>query len=157
MIAVDFTVSVTDKTPIETLAAKKLGAKSIKRYVIIKKSVDARKKDNVLYNYRVAVEVDDERKFIGKGTPYDETNIPTIERMTIGRKINCNPVVVGSGPAGLFAALTLALLGAKPVSIQKAVIRNVNMNNFFPLVFTCIPRISFNPTFLILYHVSAFL
>lgn len=119
MIAVDFTVSVTDKTPIETLAAKKLGAKSVKRYVIIKKSVDARKKDNVLYNYRVAVEVDNERKFIGKGTPYDETNIPTIERMTIGRKINCNPVVVGSGPAGLFAALTLALLGAKPVVIER--------------------------------------
>ncbi len=119
MIAVDFSVSVLDKTPVETLAAKKLGAKSVKRYVIVKKSVDARKKDNVLYNYRVAVEVENERLFIGKGTPYDEKNIPKIEHMTIGKTINCNPVVVGSGPAGLFAALTLALLGAKPVVVER--------------------------------------
>lgn len=119
MLTFSFNAAVDDVTPVEKLAAESLGAKSVEKCLILKKSVDARRKDKICYVYRVAVEVKNEHKYINNKVSYYNMNIPTVERMTIGRKLFCRPVVVGSGPCGLFAALTLAYLGARPIVIER--------------------------------------
>ena len=91
-------------------------------YSIFRRSVDARKKPNILYVYSVAVHgafpnvsVERQRKY---GFSIESTQDITLP--TPGS--NCltgSPVVVGSGPCGLFAALVLAEAGYKPIILER--------------------------------------
>ena len=119
MLTFNLTVSVYDKTPLPVLAAGKLGLTEVDKCVILRKSLDARRKDRISYAYKVAVETKNEHKYINKEVSYYQMNIPTVERMTEGKKLVCRPVVVGSGPCGLFAALTLAYLKTNPIVIER--------------------------------------
>lgn len=82
---------------------------------ISKKSIDARKKEDVHYLYTLDIEVQNEKKY------------PKIERIkkyqipTICVKRNCKqkPIIIGCGPAGLFAALTLVQNGISPIVIEQ--------------------------------------
>ncbi|MBO5776216.1 MAG: FAD-binding protein, partial [Clostridia bacterium] len=90
---------------------------NLKSVKIIHRSIDARYKNNVLYVLTVVVEVKSQ-----KGIRADEYVSPPRSIRELGYKpINSskNVVVVGSGPAGLFAALTLAELGFKPTIIER--------------------------------------
>lgn len=76
------------------------------RLVIVKKSVDARKKSRILLTFRVR---------ITDGMPDKK---PVSEEI-LHVKIDKRPVVVGFGPAGMFAALHLARQGRMPVIIER--------------------------------------
>ncbi len=82
---------------------------------IIKKSIDARDKRNVHYNMAFDIEVKDESKYpnIKRTTPIKKTPI------TKNRTSTYQPIIVGSGPAGLFCALTLIDNGYKPIIIEQ--------------------------------------
>ena len=96
---------------------------SIVRYKILKKSIDSRQKE-LKYVYSLAAEVSDVEKGLkkcGKFAPYidDNNSIDEILKGYNNRKIKYRPIVVGTGPAGLFAALTLAKAGVRPIVIER--------------------------------------
>ena len=112
---------------IKIKAAKVLGisADSISDFSLSRLSVDARKKSDVHYVCAVTLSAENESKIVEKAkdnnvclfepTPY---NFPQVNR-----KSSLRPIVVGMGPAGLFAALHLARAGLKPLILERG--RNV--------------------------------
>ena len=87
---------------------------------ILKKSLDARKKNDIHYIYTVAVRVDGREEEIlarARGAEADLWDAPVYEIPQLG----CaeRPVVVGFGPAGMFAALVLAKAGTKPIVLER--------------------------------------
>ncbi|MDF2473281.1 MAG: oxidoreductase, FAD-binding [Anaerocolumna sp.] len=100
----------------------KISSQVILSYTIEKKSIDARKKNEIFYVYHVAVKVEDETKIMKK------LHSPSI---TVGEKpkydykptgaepMKNRPVVVGMGPAGLYCGLMLARYGYAPIVIER--------------------------------------
>ena len=100
----------------------KINQKYVKSLSIYKKSVDARKKDDVHFMYCVDVEITlDEKQIVSKSksqkiqlvTPYKYV-MPENKR-----KSEFRPVVVGFGPAGMFAGLILAQAGLRPIVLER--------------------------------------
>ena len=94
--------------------------KDILNIKINRKSLDARKKDNLFYVYELDVSLKNEEHILKKyqskeifSTPSEEYIFPK-EHANIER-----PVIVGSGPAGLFAGYILATAGYNPIIIEQ--------------------------------------
>ena len=81
---------------------------------ILKKSIDARNKNDIHYLYSIAVKFKSDNKY-KKFKDY-EISIPNI---TVNCQNNFRPVIVGAGPAGLFSALTFIKNGIKPIIIEQ--------------------------------------
>ena len=98
-------------------ACKKYHIKTtqITEYRIYKKSIDARNKNDVYYNYTIDVKT---KKTI-KGAKEIKTDKVEIDKINVNRQSNLRPVIIGAGPAGLFCALTLAYNGVKPIVIER--------------------------------------
>ena len=99
-------------------AAKSLGVKpdDISELVILKESVDSRKKSDVHFVYTVAVTLKKGVRPRVKTETYTMTELPPTMRVS---PPDDRPVVVGMGPAGLFAALTLAESGVPCTVIER--------------------------------------
>ncbi len=94
---------------------------SIKTFRIVKRSLDARKKNELKFVY--CVELSQELE------PANEPSFPVLKK-----KIAKSPVIVGSGPCGLFCAYFLAKAGAKPIIIERGSCvekRTQKVANFF--------------------------
>lgn len=87
----------------------------IKELIINKKSIDARNKDNIHFVYTLDLVIDNEERFKSRIV---EDNVK-YKMVEVKRKSTERPVIVGAGPAGLFAALTLAEAGIKPIIIEQ--------------------------------------
>lgn len=84
---------------------------------ILRKSIDARKKPIVFAIYTLAVLVKNEEKF---GTLQKiEIDNSDYEFKVEKIKSNVRPVIVGCGPAGMFAGLILASAGLKPIILER--------------------------------------
>ena len=94
---------------------------------ILRHSIDARKKPVLFDTYSVGV-------CLKKGTAREEATVNRLHDRNIlfkiplyyelpealnGSALSASPVIVGSGPAGLFAALVLAQCGARPVILER--------------------------------------
>ncbi len=105
----------TDFSKLKT--AIKFKGVNIKSATLYKKSVDARKKNNVHFCCSVLIETDNDKtalKRIKNSKPYNE---PVYNYKKVSS--NIRPVVVGFGPAGIFAAYTLAMSGLNPIVIER--------------------------------------
>ncbi len=88
-------------------------------YKIVKQSIDARDRNNMLYVYTLDVIVENEDKVeLSKDifqTPDEEYKIDIIG----DEELNNRPIIIGSGPSGLFAAYILAEYGYKPIIFER--------------------------------------
>lgn len=106
----------------KVLKKLKVSKDEIKNFKIIKESLDARKKHDIKYVYCVEVEHDNEEKIVKKLKDKDvrlETKSYDAEIEFGDKELKSRPVVVGFGPAGIFAALLLAEKGYKPLVIER--------------------------------------
>ena len=99
---------------------KRLKVDQINKIDIVRKSIDARDKNNIYYVYEVDVDTPFEKSILGNNirdvikTPNEEYIIEVT-----GTEEYKRPVIVGSGPAGLFSAYILAENGYKPLVIER--------------------------------------
>ncbi len=90
-------------------------------YTIFKQSIDARRRDRLDFVYTVDAEVVNEKAILAKKlTNVIEAPVVAYEYPTPGEKsLTHRPVIVGFGPAGMFAALILAEMGYRPIVIER--------------------------------------
>ena len=98
----------------------KLSSDRLIRLTLVKKSVDARNKADIHFVLSVDAQVKDEAEVLRRLKPGIASKavypaVPPLPKPGFSRP----PVVIGAGPAGLFAALTLAKAGANPILIER--------------------------------------
>ena len=82
---------------------------------IAKKSIDARKKEDVHYTYSIDIEVKNEKKY----KTLEKIKKLELPNITKHQNFTTRPVIIGAGPAGLFAALTLVQNHIQPIIIEQ--------------------------------------
>ena len=104
---------------------KRLGiaADELIRYVVFKRGVDARKKHAILYTYTLDIELRDEAAALARFTNDPHIKISPDTRYHFvaqaPQNLASRPVVIGMGPAGLFAGLILAQMGFFPLIMER--------------------------------------
>ena len=105
---------------IKAAEALKIKKEEIKELSVFRKSIDARKKDEILFIYALDVDTYKEVKVSKRNTNVTVVEPFIYEVEATGEKpLNNRPVIVGSGPAGLFCALLLAEKGYRPIVLER--------------------------------------
>ena len=110
---------ITDEEVLQTAIKKyKIKEENIIEWHISKKSIDARKKDDVHYTYSIDMCIKNEEKYLKNK---DISLIKNLSQPQFELNLNksVRPVIVGAGPSGLFAALTFVKYGYKPIVIEQ--------------------------------------
>ena len=103
------------------LARLNIPAHQLKQFEVVRRAYDARKLSAISLVYTLDVVVDDE-------TPWLVGNIPHVTQALdrsyhfvaqAPSQIHQRPVVIGTGPCGLFAGLVLAQMGFKPIILER--------------------------------------
>ena len=100
-----------------------IGEDALLDYSLFKRSYDARKKNSdILFIYVIDVTVDNEAALLERFR--DDRNIrsaPDVRYKPVAvAPQDCGrPIIIGFGPCGLFAALTLAQMGFKPLVLER--------------------------------------
>jgi uncharacterized FAD-dependent dehydrogenase len=110
---------------IKSAILKKLNVLSsdLIHFSIFKRGVDARKRNAILIAYIVDCELKNEASILAKFAkdPHVKTSPDTSYHFvaTSSTNLKSRPVIIGFGPAGIFAALILAQAGFKPIVLER--------------------------------------
>ncbi|MGN1171762.1 MAG: NAD(P)/FAD-dependent oxidoreductase [Lachnospiraceae bacterium] len=100
----------------------RLGKNEPFTYTINKRSIDARRKPDLFYHYTVDCVVPDEKQIVRK---MDKSKCKVTEDVSYRfpqsgtRQSKHRPVIIGTGPAGLFCGLMLARHGYRPILLER--------------------------------------
>lgn len=138
-ISLPFTADSNEAIEISKRKLKKaVGTVSDYSFAIFKRSIDARKKDDIRFVYTVIASTDkviDIRECESlERAGFRLCPDQSIEYIFGTEKSEYRPIVVGSGPAGMFCALMLAEQGYNPILIERGdcVEKRVSaVNSFF--------------------------
>ncbi len=112
-----------NKDGLLAMACKKLKIKpeSVKSWKIFKQSLDVRNKADIFYIYTLDLKINNESGVLKRiknadvqKAEYTKYEYPKLENTPKDR-----PIVVGFGPAGMFAALILSQIGLKPIVFER--------------------------------------
>ncbi len=106
----------------EAAKTLRISVSKIRKLSIVRRSVDARKKPDVRIVYTVDVAVDGSEKKILKQSGCKRASLAADKYYKVpkcDKKPAYRPVVVGFGPAGMFAALVLAIAGLCPLVLER--------------------------------------
>lgn len=115
----------------------KISNSKVRQLRLVRRSVDARKKPDVKIVYTIDVAVDGNESKILKQSGCKRASLAPSDYYRVPKAASIpdkRPVVVGFGPAGMFAALVLALAGMKPLVLERgedAVSRHEKVEHFF--------------------------
>ncbi len=110
---------------------------TVREVKIVRRSIDARKKPDVRIMYTIDVKVSGNEEKILRNSRCKKASIAPWYSYKVKQLKNPDakrPVVVGFGPAGMFAALVLALAGARPIVLERgedAEKRHVKVQKFW--------------------------
>ena len=113
-----------DENLLKDKAAKilKINQKYINTLTIYKKSIDARKKENIHFTYAVDLTIGlDEEQIVSKckSNKVQLTKPYIYEIPENKRSSKYRPIIAGFGPAGMLAGLILAEAGLKPIILER--------------------------------------
>ncbi len=111
-----YTDLTDDEVVKEACKQYKLDSKDVRKYNIYKKSIDARNKENIFYNYTIDIEYVGLKNIKNIKIVNEENFNLIIDKK---RKAETRPVIVGAGPAGLFCGLILVQNGIRPIIIEQ--------------------------------------
>ena len=101
-----------------------ISADALERYAVVRRGNDARRKNAIKLVYAVDVAVGDEAALLARFAddphvrPAPDTSYKFVTKAPEGYS-GPRPVVIGAGPCGLLAALILAQMGFRPISIER--------------------------------------
>ncbi|MGN0464724.1 MAG: NAD(P)/FAD-dependent oxidoreductase [Lachnospiraceae bacterium] len=114
-----------EKKDLEEKIREKLGLKETPQFSIKRRSIDARKKENLCYSYTVDISMPKkwEERFLRR----KRRGISKINQIIYHFPYTANeiskekkrPVIIGTGPAGLYCGLMLAKAGYKPILLER--------------------------------------
>ena len=107
---------IEDENLIDFVIKKyKIKKEDIIHWYIVKKSIDARKKQDVHYNYSINIELQNEKNY----KHFDKVIKKELPKIKVNNINNKKVIVIGAGPSGLFSALTLVQNGITPIVIEQ--------------------------------------
>lgn len=104
------------------IKALRISPEELQGYTIIRRSLDARKKEDIHYSYVVEASLTREEKVLkNKRLKGIERAVKKeLPQLLFGGEVLKNrPVIAGFGPAGMFCALELARAGYRPLVIER--------------------------------------
>ena len=112
----------TDSLPEKAAKRLRIPRRDITEAKIIRRSLDARRKQEIRYIVSVAVSVRGEEKALLARSQSRDIALyqePKLPQWKLEASLPFRPIVVGFGPAGMFAALVLARAGARPLILER--------------------------------------
>jgi uncharacterized protein len=113
----------TDEIKAAILLKLRIPATDLINYTIFKRSYDARQKGEIRLVYIVDVETTKEKYLLNqfKKDPHVLAT-PEMSYRTVAKapsNLSSRPIVIGTGPCGLFTALLLAQMGFRPIVLER--------------------------------------
>ena len=99
----------------KAILKNKIKPEEVEKWYIYKKSIDARNKEDIFYNYTIDVELKDKKK----ERRFEKVEQIEFPKINVNRKSEYHPVIIGAGPAGLFAGLIMVNNGVKPIILER--------------------------------------